>query len=158
MKISNLIIILSLFLSLGCNTNTIIDQNQELPLSGWNYENIPAFEFEISETNFQYNAFLNIQITEQFAYRNIYLIMHLRNKEGKETTNRINVELSDSEGNWVKNSGSGNQKTFKIPIAENLTFESSGRYVIGIEQNTRDSSLRNVNQVGIEIQKGNPVF
>jgi gliding motility-associated lipoprotein GldH len=158
MKISNFFIFLSLFLIYACNSNTVIDQIEELPQSGWNYENIPAFEFEISETNFQYNAFLNIQISEQFAYRNLYLVMHLRNKEGKETTNRINVELSDSEGNWVKNSGSGNQKTFKIPVAENMTFEHAGRYVIGIEQNTRDSSLLNVNQVGIEIQKGNPVF
>ncbi len=158
MKTSNFFILLSLFLIYACNSNTVIDQIEELPQSGWNYENIPAFEFEISETNFQYNAFLNIQISEQFAYRNLYLVMHLRNKEGKETTNRINVELSDSEGNWVKNSGSGNQKTFKIPVAENMTFEHAGRYVIGIEQNTRDSSLLNVNHVGIEIQKGNPIF
>jgi len=141
----------------SCQSDTLLDTKTDLPELGWAYEQIPAFEFEINDVSICYNVFLNIQISEEYLYRNIYLLVHLRNPDGKDVTNRINVELANASGKWL-GSGSGNLKSFKLPIRSDLCFEKAGRYTIGLEQNMRDSLLQHVNYIGISLTKGNPVF
>ena len=153
------LLILSLisFGLISCNSDTLLDTKSDLPENGWAYEQIPAFEFEIDDINICYNVFLNVQISEEYLYRNLYLLVHLRNPDGKDVANRINVELASPEGKWL-GSGSGNLKSFKLPIRSDLCFEKAGRYTIGFEQNMRDSLLQHVKYVGLSLTKGNPVF
>lgn len=142
----------------SCNSDTIMDINTTIPKDGWSYETIPAFEFEIQDTTLFYQAFVNLQIIEDaFKYKNIYILVHLRDPDGVEVQNRVNLVLADNNGKW-HGSGSSSLKSFKLPIATALKFPKTGRYTIGFEQNTRDSVLHAVNYVGLTLQKGEPIF
>jgi gliding motility-associated lipoprotein GldH len=154
----NTILILFIAFSLvSCDNNTILDKNAVIPESGWAYDDIPSFAFEIDEPNKYHDIFLNLQLTEQYIYSNIYLLIHLRDSEGKDEVFRMSFEVADKTGKWL-GQGSGNVKTFKLPIFKEFVFEKPGQYFIGLEQNMRDSVLMEVVKVGVDIKKGYPVF
>ncbi|MCO6494143.1 MAG: gliding motility lipoprotein GldH [Bacteroidetes bacterium] len=156
MRFVLLISLLSITL-FACNSKTLIDDKAELPSTGWTYDNIPSFPFVIEDTSICYNVSVNLQITDEYLYRNIYLLVHLRDPEGKDVTNRVELDLATVDGKWT-GSGSGNYKSYYLPISKDLCLKKTGRYIIGFEQNMRDTVLQNVKYVGAEISKGNPVF
>lgn len=152
-----LIIFLASLAIVGCNSKVLINDKADLPESGWTYDNIPSFPFEIIDTSICYNVNVNLQITDDYLYRNIYLLVHLRDPDGKDVTNRVELDLATVDGKWT-GSGSGNNKSYNLPISKDLCLKKTGRYVIGFEQNMRDTILQNVQYVGTSISKGNPVF
>ncbi|MCK9481488.1 MAG: gliding motility lipoprotein GldH [Bacteroidia bacterium] len=154
-------IIIALFLLsvavTSCDSKTLINEKSYLPESGWSYDNIPSFPFVIEDTSICYNVGLNLQITEEYKYRNIYMLVHLRDPDSKDVVNRIELDLASVEGKWL-GSGSGSTKSYNLPISQDLCLKKIGRYAIGFEQNMRDTVLQNVKYVGASISKGNPVF
>jgi gliding motility-associated lipoprotein GldH len=151
-----LLLFASAFLS-SCSRDVLIDTTFKFDNQSWAYPQIPAFSFQIDDINVCYDIAVNLQVGEDYAYKNIYLLMHLKDTEGKEVQNRINLELIDDEGNW-QGSGSAQLKSFKLPVTKDYCFDKAGTYVIGIEQNMRDSVLQSVHYVGLKVSKGNPVF
>lgn len=141
----------------SCSHNVLIDTTHEFETAEWAYPIIPAFPFQIDDLTYCYNLDVNLQVSEEYPYKNIYLLMHLKHPDGKEIQNRINLELMDGNGKWL-GSGSADLKSFSLPVATDLCLEQAGQYVVGIEQNMRDSILHHVKYVGLRVSKGNPVF
>ena len=150
-------IIMVALIWVSCSTNTLVNTLEPVSKTGWEYEHIPAFSFHIQDTTYLYEAFVNLQINETYKYRNLYLVIHMRNPNGQEIQNRVNLELSHDDGRWL-GSGSANKRTFQLPVSTELQFAETGEYIVGLEQNMRDSALIGVEAVGIEIRRGNPVY
>lgn len=151
------LIFVSLFFWSSCGPNSLVNNLEPLDPLGWKYEHIPAFSFDVEDTSFLHEAYVNLQINESYKYRNLYLIIHMRAPNGQEIQNRVNLELAQADGRWL-GSGSANKRTFQLPVSKTLHLEHQGPYIIGLEQNMRDSVLIGVEAIGIQIRQGNPVF
>ncbi|MBC7425432.1 MAG: gliding motility lipoprotein GldH [Bacteroidia bacterium] len=141
----------------GCNENRIFDAQVKISEKGWNYERVPEFKFNITDTKSYYNIFLNLRNSEDYQYENIYLLVHLRNPDGRVQTQLVNVSLADETGK-SRGSGMGDVQTYQLPLLKSKAFDKQGEYTIALEQSMRDSSLKSVMDVGVMIKKGDPVF
>jgi gliding motility-associated lipoprotein GldH len=147
-----------LFWTSSCHQNNLVNETRTLPEKGWPYDLIPTFEFEVTDTTHLYEVYVLLQInSEEFKYRNVNMVIHMRDPDGVDIQNKVNLFLSDESGRW-HGSGSAAFKTFRIPVAEDLHLKKPGWYLIGLEQHSRDTILDAVQYVGIAVDKGEAVF
>ena len=150
-------ILLSLFL-LACNDEKkIIDEMRDIPNAHWAYNQIPDFDFDVANTGVNHEIYLNLKILKTYPYENLYLLTHIKDAEGKITTQRVNFTLTDENGN-PKGSISGNSISYQLPINKGQQFSKTGKYFIALEQNMRDSVINGIESIGVMIKEGNPVF
>lgn len=146
-----------LFLFSCTEEGKIADQMTEIPLSKWNYNQIPDFAFNVDHSNLYHDFFLKLRIQKSYPYENLYLLAHIRNPDGKVSTQRVNFTLTDSEGKPLGKS-SGDYISYELPMFKDKKLGSNGKYFIALEQNMRDSVVFGVESIGIKIKEGPPVF
>lgn len=146
------------FLLIACSDNKkIVDEMRDIPNARWAYNQIPDFDFDIVNTNMNHQIYLNLKILKTYPYENLYLLTHIKDTEGKITTQRVNFTLTDENGN-PKGSISGNSISYQLPITKEQKFNKTGKYFIALEQNMRDSVINGIESIGVMIKEGNPVF
>jgi gliding motility-associated lipoprotein GldH len=142
----------------ACNDDKkIIDEMREIPNASWAYNQIPDFDFDVTNINLNHQIYLNLKILKTYPYENLYLLTHIKDTEGKVVTQRVNFTLTDENGN-PKGSISGNTISYQLPINLDQRFKKSGKYFIALEQNLRDSVINGIESIGVMIKEGNPVF
>ncbi len=135
----------------------VADQMTEIPLSKWNYNQIPDFAFNVKDASKYHDFFLKLRIQKSYPYENLYLLAHIRNPNGKVATQRINFTLTDQEGKPLGRT-SGNYISYELPMFKNKKMDGSGQFFISLEQNMRDSVVFGVESIGVKIKEGTPVF
>lgn len=151
-------VLLMIVLMTACsNEKKLVDEMRDIPNAVWAYDQIPDFMFDISNTQINYQLYLNLKILKTYPYENIYLLTHIKDADGKITTQRANFTLTDENGN-PKGSTSGNAITYQLPISKEQRFNKPGKYFIAIEQNMRDSIVNGVASIGVMVKEGTPVF
>jgi gliding motility-associated lipoprotein GldH len=135
----------------------VADQMTEIPLSKWNYNQIPDFPFNVNNASKYHNFYLKLRIEKSYPYENLYLLAHIRNPNGKVTSQRINFTLTDHEGKPLGRT-SGNLISYELPMFKDKKLDGNGQYFIALEQNMRDSVVFGVESIGVKIKEGTPVF
>ncbi len=135
----------------------IADEMKEIPMSKWNYNQIPDFAFKVNNANKYHDFYLKLRIEKSYPYENLYLLAHIRNPNGKVTRQRINFTLTDTEGKPLGKT-SGNLISYELPMFKDKKLEGNGQYFIALEQNMRDSVVTGVESIGVKIKEGTPVF
>jgi gliding motility-associated lipoprotein GldH len=135
----------------------VADEMTEIPLSKWNYNQIPDFAFNVKDASRYHDFFLKLRIQKSYPYENLYLLAHIRDPNGKVATQRINFTLTDHEGKPLGRT-SGDYISYELPMFRNKKMEGSGQYFIALEQNMRDSVVTGVESIGVKIKEGTPVF
>lgn len=145
-----------LFISMlwsGCtDPNAIVDQNTELANNNWAYPNKIKAVVKIDDANLAYNLYLNLRVTADYRYSNIFVLVHQTGPDSKTTTTRLEFKLANPDGEWLGN-GSGNLYSFQVPFWQNYKFPAKGTYSFQIEQNMRDNPLKEVSNVGLRVEK-----
>ena len=136
------------------DTKTVVDDNFEIAGHNWSYTEKVQIPFEIANPDQLHNLYVNLRLTSEYKYSNIFLLIHVIEPDGKKTTERKEFRLALPDGEWL-GSGSGNLYSFQIPFRENYKFPVKGKYVIELEQNMRDNPLNNVSDAGVRIEKAN---
>lgn len=159
MKIKFAILTLTAILFVcSCNSDDVIyDSFTETKEGKWNETDTFENAFTIKDNSFQYNIYLNLRITNNYKYSNIYLQSSLGLRHQNNPFKRKHLLLATPEGKWL-GSGKGEIITLQIPMYENVQFEKRGEYAIKMSQEMRDIDLENVVSAGIMVEKGNPVF
>ncbi|MES2616504.1 MAG: gliding motility lipoprotein GldH [Bacteroidota bacterium] len=151
--------LLSIVLLAACsNEKKLVDEMRDIPNAVWAYDQIPDFMFDVTNTQINYEFYLNLKILKTYPYENIYLLTHIKDADGKITTQRANFKLTDENGNPKGGSVSGNTITYQMPIPNEKRFNKAGKYFIAIEQNMRDSVVNGVASIGVMVKEGTPVF
>ena len=146
------------FLFFACSEEgKIADQMTEIPLSKWNYNQIPDFAFNVDNTGKYHDFYLKLRIQKSYPYENLYLLAHIRDPNGKVATQRINFTLTDAEGKPLGRT-SGDYISYELPMFRNRKLDVGGQYFIALEQNMRDSVVFGVESIGVKIKEGTPVF
>jgi len=137
---------------LGCTDgNTIIDQNTSIENLNWSYANKVKNDFKIDDPAAAYNIFLNLRVTGNYRYSNIFLLIKKAGPKLNSKT-RFEIKLAEPDGRWL-GQGSGNLYSFQVPVITAFKFPAKGTYHFEIEQNMRDNPLHEVSDVGLRVEK-----
>jgi len=133
---------------LGCNTNNLIDTNEELPQRNWSYVNKIKGIAEIKDPAKPVSIRFKLRHTADYRYSNIYILMSLSGPGLAKVTRRYEYKLAEPDGQWL-GKGSGNLYTYVLPLLTHYNFPAAGKYNIEIEQNMRDNPLKEISDAGI---------
>jgi len=140
-----------LFSSCG-NGNTIIDKNNDVENHNWTYVNKFRYDVAIDDASSRYNIYINLRVTGDYKYSNMFILLTQVDPDKKSTTTRFELKLADKDGAWL-GEGSGNLYSYQLRVLSDYKFPAKGAYTFYIEQNMRDNPLREVSDVGIRIHK-----
>lgn len=137
----------------GCtDPNAVIDQNTELVNNNWSYANKLKYAVKIDDAGIAYNLCLNLRVTADYKYSNIFVLMHATGPDNKTAAVRYEFKLANKDGEWL-GAGSGNIYSYQVPFRTNYKFPAKGTYYFEFEQNMRDNPLREVSDVGLRVEK-----
>jgi gliding motility-associated lipoprotein GldH len=140
----------------GCgNGNTIIDKNSSVDDQNWTYLSKFRFDADIDDAKIPYNLYMNLRVTGDYKYSNMFVLITIAGPDKKSDTKRYEFKLADKDGQWL-GSGSGNLYSYQIMFRKNYMFPVKGVYTFYIEQNMRDNPLRDVSDVGLKVEKAVP--
>jgi gliding motility-associated lipoprotein GldH len=146
-----LILVAALFSS--CNDpNVLIDQNTEIDNHNWSYTNVINSTIKVDDNAVPYNIYLNLRVTGDYKYSNIFVLVHQTGPANKTLTTRYEFKLAEADGKWL-GQGSGNLYSYQMMFRQGYKFPAKGIYHIGIEQNMRDNPLHEISDVGLRVEK-----
>ncbi|PPL03064.1 gliding motility-associated lipoprotein GldH [Parapedobacter indicus] len=138
----------------GCTDTAVLDQNVAIVNHAWHYEDQPQLTAHITDVTRPYNIYLNLRHTPDYAYSNVFVLLHQRQPNGRDTTERLELTLAESDGRWLGR-GNGSVYTHQHLIKESIHFPDTGNYVFTLEQNMRENPLREITDVGIRVEPAN---
>lgn len=136
----------SLLTLASCQHNTIYSDYQSVATTGWHKDSILAYSFDIQDSAAIYQVLLHVRHTEIYPFQNLWFFTCL---DGQRDT--IEFYLADERGRWLGNGGNG---LIDMPILfeDDYRFTNKGEHTLTIQHGMRDTLLRGVSDVGIEIQ------
>lgn len=147
------ILLCSVFIS--CDPNRVAEMNKPIDGSGWFYQNRIPFDVQITDTTQFYNVYVNLRITPDYRYNNIFLWVHTMNPQKQSDKRRVEIRLADERGKWL-GSGLGDLYDYQFPVFSRIKFPQGGFYRFEIEQNMRDDTLMHIKNTGVRIEKWQP--
>jgi gliding motility-associated lipoprotein GldH len=137
----------------GCSDKgAVIDQNNEITGHNWNYLNKVKFTFKIDDEKIPYNLYMNLRITADYKYSNLFVLITQISPDKKKEIKRYELKLASKDGEWL-GEGSGNLYSYQLPFRTDYKFAEKGLYTVYIEQNMRNNPLHEVSDVGLRVEK-----
>lgn len=137
----------------SCNDpHTVVDTNTAIPGYNWSYVNKVKYDCKIDDENASYNLYLNLRVTDNYKYSNLFILISESSPGNKARLTRYEVKLATRDGEWL-GKGSGNLYSYQVPFKTNYKFAAKGNYHFELEQNMRDNPLHEVSDVGLRIEK-----
>lgn len=155
-KKSLLVILVTLALA-SCDKHRVFDEYQSLPNS-WNRDSIVTFKVNDLDTAKTYDLFINIRNTNDYKYRNLFLVTGIKTPDGKEIIDTLEYEMAYPDGTWM-GEGFNDTKASKLWYKSQTKFEESGTYQFEIRQAMRENgerqgieNLKGITEVGLRIE------
>jgi gliding motility-associated lipoprotein GldH len=106
----------------------------------------------VTDETHAYNLLTGLRITSEYAYSNIWMLYSLKGPNGYFRKDQFQLVLSDNIGRW-KGKGVSNLISYQEPFLNQLQLKK-GRYTLTIFQNMRDENLESVNNLGLQVVRG----
>ena len=105
------------------------------------------FPFKVVHTEPAYSMIIYVRHTERYPYQNMWLFVD--NGPRRDT---IEFYLADDRGQWL---GDHHNGFIEMPVLleENYHFPDTGNCTVLIQHAMRDSLLRGITDIGLEIQR-----
>jgi gliding motility-associated lipoprotein GldH len=145
------LLVLMLIIS-GCDRNMVFEKNKSLPEAVWKSKDIIKFNVPIDNENSLYNYYLNVRVTSQYKFANLFLFMKTLYPNGQFSIDTVECFLADVNGRWM-GSRSGKIINNRIPLRKSMKFPLQGVYSFEFEQAMRDTALAYIEDFGIRIEK-----
>jgi gliding motility-associated lipoprotein GldH len=136
----------------GCDRNLVFEKNKTLPDAVWRSKDIIKFNVPINDSTLFYNYFLNVRVTSEYKFANLFLFMKTLYPNGQISMDTVECFLADINGRWL-GSRSGKIINNRIPLRKNMKYPLRGVYSFEFEQAMRDTVLEHVEDFGIRIEK-----
>ncbi|MBR6167435.1 MAG: gliding motility lipoprotein GldH [Paludibacteraceae bacterium] len=145
-----LIPILLLFVAMwltSCHSDTVFSEFQAIPTKEWSVDVKPQFDYTIKDAEASYNIVLYVRHTERYPYQNMWLFVNNNHR-----IDTIEFYLADDRGQWL---GDRHYGFIEMPVLleENYHFPDTGTYRLTVQHGMRDSLLRGVSDIGVEVTK-----
>lgn len=129
----------------SCRTDIVYSQFSPMSSEKWHVDSVARFDYSIDDVSVPYRMLVYLRHNERYPYQNIWLFVD--NGARKDT---IEFYLADDRGRWL---GDKHHGFIEMPvlIEEEKQFPDTGRYTLTIAHGMRDSLLRGVTDIGLEI-------
>ena len=133
----------------SCRNGAVYSEFVVIPSGEWDENALPEFEFNIADKESAYDILLYVRHTERYPYQNMWLFVRGNPQHYSDT---IEFYLADDRGRWL---GDKHHGFIEMPVLleTNYHFPDTGRFCFTVQHGMRDSLLRGVTDVGIEIVK-----
>ena len=131
----------------SCQKDIVFSQFVSIPSGEWGNEELANFDYTISDKDADYRMLIYVRHTERYPYQNMWLFVD--NGARRDT---IEFYLADDRGQWL---GDRHHGFIEMPVLfeQNYHFPDTGMYHMAIQHGMRDSVLRGVMDIGVEIVK-----
>lgn len=130
----------------SCSLRDLIySQVYPIPSEQWHMDSVVRFEVPITDISATYRTIVYVRHSERYPYQNMWLFV------GNETQrDTIEFYLADDRGRWL---GDRHNGIIEMPVLldENRHFSGPGTYVFEIQHGMRDTLLRGVTDIGLEV-------
>ncbi len=141
-----------LFVAFSCDNSRYFEENKQIAGSVWNRNNIVSFKVPVTDTHSVNNVYLNIRHNGLYEKSNLYLFINIIAPNGNKLRDTVNCLLANDKGKWL-GSGLGDIYSNQLLYKKDITFPIAGDYTFEIEQAMRMDNLKNVEDIGIRIEK-----
>jgi len=130
----------------ACTQDIVYSQFSPISSGEWHVDSTARFTYTIDDTQLDYRMVIYVRHTERYPYQNMWLFVN--NGEKNDT---IEFYLADDRGRWL---GDKHHGFIEMPVLleSNKQFPDTGIYTMQISHGMRDSILRGVMDVGLEIR------
>lgn len=140
----------------GCMPSPYYQKEYPVPKNEWQYNFVPSFKFEVTDTTAFYSMYFLIRHTDAYPYSNIWVWAYTK-KPGDTAfqKTRIEIPLAEASGKWLGR-GMGGIWEHRMPIThegDSAILNRKGKWEIRLEQNMRVNPLPEVLQVGLRVEK-----
>ena len=131
----------------SCQKDIVFSQFVSIPSGEWGNEELANFDYTISDKDADYRMLIYVRHTERYPYQNMWLFVD--NGARRDT---IEFYLADDRGQWL---GDRHHGFIEMPVLfeQNYHFPDTGMYHMAVQHGMRDSVLRGVMDIGVEIVK-----
>ena len=133
----------------SCRKGVVYSEFIAIPSGEWDEKALPEFDFNITDNRAGYDILLYVRHTERYPYQNMWLFVRGNPQQYRDT---IEFYLADDRGRWL---GDKHHGFIEMPglLETNYHFPDTGRFYFAIQHGMRDSVLRGITDIGLEIQK-----
>lgn len=144
--------VLSVCLFASCDPGRLYEENKTIDQNAWYYKNKMFFDVQVKDTTKVYNVLVNVRVSSEYKYSNIFMLVNAINPDKRSDQRRIEIKLADETGKWL-GSGLGDIYDYQFPAIRKVKFPQSGFYRFELEQNMRDDTLMHVKSAGIRVEE-----
>ena len=131
----------------SCRNDIVYSQFSSIPLGEWHIDSVAHFDYTIADEIADYRMIVYVRHKENYPYQNMWLF--LDNGERRDT---IEFYMADDRGRWLGDQHHGFVE-MPVLIEDNYHFADTGTYYLNIQHAMRDTLLRGITDVGLEIMK-----
>ena len=140
-------LLLTSLLLTSCRSDIVYSRFMPMASSQWHADSVAQFDYAITDTSVDYRILVYVRHTERYPYQNMWLFLN----DGA-MNDTIEFYLADDRGQWLGNKHHGFIE-MPVLIEENYHYPDTGVYHLAIRHAMRDSLLRGVADIGVEIIK-----
>lgn len=144
-KILTIVWISIAILFASCSSDVAYSRFIPIPSGEWHADSVLRFNYHIDDATVDYRMLVYVRHTERYPYQNMWLFFG-------DSIQRDTIEfyLADDRGMWLGNAHNG---FIEMPVLleENLNFPDTGTYYMEFQHAMRDTVLRGVTDIGLEI-------
>ena len=143
--LSLVILMFSVCLLTSCRKDLMYSRFMPIPSEQWHMDSVLRYEYTVTDAVSAYRMLVYVRHTERYPYQNMWLFVG-------DSLRRDTIEfyLADDRGQWL---GDRHHGFIEMPVLleENYHFPDTGKYCLEIQHGMRDSLLRGVADIGLEI-------
>lgn len=129
----------------ACSHDVVYSRFMPIPSDRWGADSVLRFDYAITDTAADYRMIVYVRHSERYPYQNMWLFVG----DGQRQ-DTIEFYLADDRGQWL---GDQHHGWIEMPVLleEEKHFPDTGAYSLTIQHGMRDSLLRGITDIGVEI-------
>lgn len=131
----------------ACTSDIVYSRFMPIPSEKWHVDSVAQFDYSIADTTADYQLLVYVRHTERYPYQNMWLF--LSNGTMSDT---IEFYLADDRGQWLGNKHHGFIE-MPVLIEDSYHYADTGVYHLSVQQAMRDTLLRGITDIGLEISR-----
>jgi len=151
MKIIVPIVLFIVILFTACSPSAIYKEDFDVDENGWNYTDTLSYQFDILNEHENYNLLINLKYNKSYKYNNIFFFVDIEAPNLQNYRDTIECIMANPSGRWLGKI-SGDYVEHQFMYRYKVNFPEKGNYRVKIQQAMRDSLLKKIASVGIELR------
>lgn len=137
----------------GCDSSRVFENYVEFKERTWNIQEPVSFEFEINNTQQQYNLYYEVRNSLDYPWQRIFVQYQLTDSTGAVLSNKlVSNYLFEKSGEPLGRSGLGDVYDHRFLVLPNYSFTQRGKYKFTIQQENRQDTLAGVLAIGLRVE------